>query len=157
VKVCGTGRLRDCVRYREGGAVNALDFVDLGYPTTYGLSGDAAILILRCLIQEAALAGDFVFVELGGDLLEAGAPYMIAATEATQACGVVLCVNDAMGALEGLRRLNEVGVREVWIVSLRQNAHALSERLCGTPVFDLLKTADVTMLGQRVFGTMGIT
>ncbi len=128
VKVNGTGRSVDVDRYRAAGACFVHDFVDAGYPTTYGVPGGEYDALVAHLVSLALRCGDIVIIEIGGDLLEECAIRTITAAARWEA-PVVLLVNDGLGALAGLRLLRELGITDVAIATMRQNVFTLASRL----------------------------
>lgn len=140
VKACGTGRARDLAAYREAGADTVTDFVDGGLVSTYGVGAERFRAVLAALVEHAAARADLVIVEIGGDFLDARAPEALALLSEAGA-EVAMVVNDAMGALEGLRRLANLGRRPLAVATLRQNPAALAERL-GQPAERVIHPAD---------------
>jgi dethiobiotin synthetase len=128
IKAAGTGRMQDNFRYLDAGAELVLDFVDAGWPSTYNIPEHTYKEILTSLIDMASRQAGFVFVELGGDLFEARVPEAISIAVELSA-PVLLCVNDALGAVAGLEILTKAGVREQEIATMRQNPLALQHRL----------------------------
>ncbi|HEV2150643.1 MAG TPA: hypothetical protein VGR37_24810 [Longimicrobiaceae bacterium] len=128
IKACGTGRLRDLLRYADAGAHYVTDFVEAGWPSTYNLDPDTYRSVLEELVDAAARRADVVFVEMGGDLLEAGAPTAVEVA-GRRAAPMVYVVNDALGAIAGLEILGRSGMTRVVVASMRQNQHALAQRL----------------------------
>lgn len=128
IKACGTGRARDVLHYRAANYDVATDFVDAGMVSTYGVPPRAFTMMLRTLIHHCEERADLVVVEIGGDFLEARAPEALAVM-ADMAAHSLMMVNDAMGALEGLRQLRELGRSPLRIGTFRQNPHALAARL----------------------------
>jgi hypothetical protein len=135
VKACGTGRLVDRLRYTAAGAHCALDFVDAGLATTYGTARETFIAMFERIIAATDAVSDLVLVELGGDLLEAGAPYALERISQWQA-PLLLVVNDALGALASLDLLHKVGIETIQVATLRQNPWAMARRLGLSKVFD---------------------
>ncbi|HEX5493383.1 MAG TPA: hypothetical protein VFX70_02265 [Mycobacteriales bacterium] len=128
VKACGTGRAKDVLSYRDAGYDVVTDFVDAGLASTYRVPVWQFRAVLRALVAHCDARADLIVVEIGGDLLEARAPDALAAL--VEAGGqVLMMVNDAMGALEGLRRLRGLGVEPRLVGAFRQNPRALAERL----------------------------
>jgi hypothetical protein len=74
IKATGTGRTKDLNSYVRVGADIALDYVDLGYPSTYGISSQEFNIVLRQLLKLCEQESGLAVVELGGDLLEANVP-----------------------------------------------------------------------------------
>ncbi|MFC9438721.1 hypothetical protein [Nocardia sp. NPDC057030] len=140
VKACGTGRARDRLHYRDANYDVVTDFVDAGMASTYDVDVERFRAMLRTLIRHGADRADLVVVEIGGDLLEARAPEALQIM-AESAASCVLLTNDAMGACDGLRRLDALGRPPLRIGSLKQNPRSLADRL-GVPLETILELGD---------------
>jgi hypothetical protein len=155
VKVCGTGRARDVLHYRAANYDVVTDFVDAGLPSTYRVPQRWFQSMVHTLVEYSADRADLVVVEIGGDLLEARAPEALEVmAELGGTC--VLMVNDAMGALEGLRRLAALGLDPLLIGTLRQNPIALADRL-GKPPDQITEPGDARALGRFVDQVLSAT
>jgi hypothetical protein len=132
IKACGTGRARDRLHYLAANYDVTADFVDAGLASTYRVPAERFRGMLRTLIHHCADRADVVVVEIGGDLLEGRAPEALEImAELDAPC--VLMANDAMGAADGLRRLDALGRRPLRIGSLKQNPLSLADRLAVAP------------------------
>jgi hypothetical protein len=132
IKACGTGRLRDVLRYQDSGANCVADFVDVGLPSTYGIPDERYAHAMNKLVSDVTKHSSLAIIELGGDLLEHSAQTALHLLSPLNPL-IFLCVNDALGAIEGQRLLDEAGFSYVVIATMRQNLEALSMRL-GVPV-----------------------
>jgi hypothetical protein len=151
VKACGTGRLKDKLRYSTAGAQWIADFVDAGLPTTYGLDDDRILTSLQTLLSSAYVCGcDVVLVEIGGDPLEAGAPALLRALSAMRS-EIVFVTGDALAAMSGLSILSDIGFSEIAVASMRQNAHSLAKRLKIERAYDVGSGQDAKDILQRHF------
>jgi hypothetical protein len=130
IKVCGTGSNRDKRAMLDANYDCAVDFVDCGLATTYEIEPRRFAGVLTAMLNFCQAEADLVVSEIGGDFLEANAPEALRVL-AHLAPACVLQVNDAMGALEGLRRLQALGLRPLAIGSFRQNLATLTARLAG--------------------------
>ena len=128
MKACGTGRMRDRRSYLSACYDVGIDFVDFGLPSTYGLGAHEIHDMLTKMLSYCFEHTDVCVVELGGDFLEAGAPEILAGLAGLGA-KVILVVNDAMGAMEGMARLGTIGCNLWALGSYRQNLESLSQRL----------------------------
>lgn len=128
IKACGTGRAKDCLNYLVSNYDVAVDFVDAGMASTYGVPVKQFRAMLYTLIHHCSERADLVVVEIGGDFLEARAPEALAIMAELDA-HCVMMVNDAMGAIEGLRQLDSLGRKPLMIGSLKQNPRAPADRL----------------------------
>lgn len=66
-KLTGTSRMKDLFRMKSAGAVEALDFLDAGRPSTYGLSTEEIEAIHRALAAELAGSSVDVIVSEAAD------------------------------------------------------------------------------------------
>jgi nucleoside-triphosphatase THEP1 len=148
IKGCGTGRAKDVLNYRAANYDVVTDFVDAGMPSTYGVAPQRFRAMLHTLIEHCAERADVVVVEIGGDFLEAQAPEALKIM-AELGAHCVMMVNDAMGALEGLRRLHELGREPLMIGTFKQNLHALADRL-EVPAERVINSADDDALHRLV-------
>jgi hypothetical protein len=149
IKACGTGRLRDPLRYADSGAQVTVDFVEAGWPTTYNIPAAEFTAMLDQLIGLCQSRTDITFIEVGGDLLEACAPEAIAIAVELRA-PAVLCVNDAIGAAAGMRQLTDARLQSVMICSMNQNQMALAERLRVEHVVDPQAPSDIDFALARL-------
>lgn len=134
-KLCGTGRRRDCFEYLDAGAVSAQDFVDMGFATTYGMSGDAFAEIAQALITRSLSVADAAVAEIGGDITDKQAQRAL--REAADFSPViVLLSNDPPGMINGLSICRNISPRHVFCGTIRQNTLTLSERT-GEPCVDV--------------------
>ncbi|KPW98507.1 MULTISPECIES: hypothetical protein [Pseudomonas syringae group] len=129
IKVCGTGRMKDYLNFADANYDVVLDFVHCGLPTTYGVEKDVICSSFVTLLHAAAQSADLIVIEIGGDLLEAGADLILPLITKINGLSIVLLVNDAMGAQEGVRILTSLSKAPDVIASYRQNLSALSARL----------------------------
>jgi hypothetical protein len=152
VKACGTGRLRDCLAYRDSGAKRVADFVDFGWPSTYNIPTQTYLNVMQQML--AAMGGlDIVFVEIGGDMLEGRAPEALEELSGLPALPV-LCANDAMGAAMGLCILGKHGWKDVAVVSHRQNLKCLQRRLGGVTTLDTADGPELARLASSLLGKL---
>jgi hypothetical protein len=151
IKACGTGRAKDCLNYRAANYDVVTDFVDAGMPSTYGVPEARFRAMLHTLIEHCAERADLVVVEIGGDFLEARAPEALdVMAELNGQC--VMMVNDAMGAIEGLRILRALGRQPLVIGTFKQNLRALADRL-GVPADRVVNSSDAAAL-RRVLAEL---
>lgn len=151
IKACGTGRAKDRLNYRAANYDLVTDFVDAGMPSTYGVPPTSFRAMLHTLIEHCAQRVDLVVVEIGGDLLEARAPEALdIMAELDGRC--VMMVNDAMGAMEGLRILGALGRPPLAIGTFKQNLRALADRLA-VPAEHVITSNDDAALA-RIAGVL---
>ena len=100
-----------------------MDFVDFGYPTTYGLGENEYIDLLKMMIHSVALY-DYVVVEIGGDILNHITKIIVDYFDKMGSKNF-LVVNDAMGAITGIGLMkNNTG-----IFSWKQNIYSLKQKI----------------------------
>jgi hypothetical protein len=140
IKACGTGRPKDSIVHRSANYDHVVDFVDAGWPTTYGIGADDYLNLLSGMLRYALAKAEIVVVEVGGDFLDARAPETLSYLVGRGArCGIV--VNDAMGALEGMRRLRALGADPFAVSCFQQNLVSLAQRL-GMPEERVMDSKD---------------
>jgi hypothetical protein len=150
LKVCGTGRLKDKLNYRDSGGNICLDFVDAGWPTTYNMSQADYKAMFEKLYNYAKSDSDIIIFEAGGDLVDGNAQEAISFAKLLQA-KKVLVVNDAMGALTGLDVLDYQADREnIFIASWKQNPFALAQRLNVPKVVNASESNDLQLIFEGV-------
>jgi uncharacterized NAD-dependent epimerase/dehydratase family protein len=148
LKAVGTGRLRDILSYKDAGAANVVDFVSMGWPTTYNVPVAEYRRLFERMLIRGSTGNKFVFIEIGGDLLTEAAGVVLDEAGRRSAIGI-LCANDAMGAMTGLRLFAEASVPVSIISTFRQNQQAMAERLGWTSVvnaFDQEAMAEVATI-----------
>ncbi|MEM8814470.1 MAG: molybdopterin-guanine dinucleotide biosynthesis protein MobB [Pseudomonadota bacterium] len=140
VKATGTGSGNDVWSYADAGAEVTLDFVDVGYPSTYRVP---QIEIQACFdrLLAATRADDNVdvtVVEIADGLLHFETSDLVAsAAFKRQVKHVVFAAGEAMGALAGVERLNRIGVTPLAITGLLTAsglAASEAETFTGVPV-----------------------
>jgi hypothetical protein len=147
IKACGTGSNRDKQAMLDASYDCAIDFVDCGLATTYEISPHRYASALNAMLAFCQARSDLVVTEIGGDFLEGNAPEALRIlSNLNAAC--VLQVSDAMGALEGLRRLRSLGVKPLAIGCFRQNLESLNARI------EAEGYSDILVLDNRDVGAM---
>lgn len=138
-KVTGTGSGNDYWSMCDAGAGQVLDFTDMGYASTAGLSVDeieqsAVSLIAHC----AAAAPDVIVVEVADGLLQRETAGLLGAKAFRGAVDAMLfAAADAMGAISGRDWLLRQGVQLIGVsglvtaspLSSREAAAAIGEPL----------------------------
>lgn len=112
-KVTGTGAGGDFWLMEDAGARRVLDFGDAGYPSTYRLSPAAVKQVFVTLLDHLNQAGtDAIVIEVADGLLQTETADLVASDLfAHFVDGVLFAAGDALGALYGLQRLAEWGLR----------------------------------------------
>jgi len=113
-KLTGVAAQRDTLNMADHGAVHTLSFVDLGLPSTAGMSdvGPYARRLLRWLETEAGQELDVVVAEAGDGIIGSyGVESILTDTEfMAHVQAHVLCANDLVAAWGGLAWLRERGI-----------------------------------------------
>ena len=121
IKATGTGAGNDLWCYRDAGAHRILDFTDAGYPSTY-LVPRAEILACFNRLLSAAYSDreiDLIVVEIADGLLHFETADLVA-SEAfqNQVDHVLFAAGEAMGAVAGVERLHNAGVKPIALSGL---------------------------------------
>lgn len=149
IKICGTGRLRDKLNYKDVGCNISFDFVDAGYVSTYGIDRDEYNEMLYRLYDCCKNFVDLIIFEVGGDLFEGNADLAIEFSNKLEAIRV-LVVNDAMGAICGMNILDYNNTKDrTYIASWKQNNIALQNRLGIYKTFNTSDILDVSLILKR--------
>lgn len=146
-KVFGTGRLRDKLSFCDAGYDYALDFVDFGFATTYGISDLDIAYFVNDMIDECQSKADVVCIEIGGDLIEHGVCAVLDAIP-NQNVSFILAANDPMGAREGIRILEQRGHKVIAVSCFRQNLSSFAKRLGmpGLHIVDALNGDNMSLI-----------
>jgi hypothetical protein len=99
------------------------------------------------MLASAGAGADIVFTELGGDLLGGRAPDALGVLLPGKP-RVMLCVNDAMGAMWGLQMFRLRGATEVAVSCFKQNRASLARRL-GIPLVIDAEDPEALVLAVR--------
>ncbi len=153
-KIAGTGRLKDSLVHMDAGARVIKDFVDFGFPSTYGVSAEKYQRFLNDLLGLREIQdSEFVLMEVGGDLLEANAPEALAFS-ARMGFQNILVANDAMGASMGVQMITSAGIplSHLHVGCLKNNSYSMERRL-GQKVFAIGKSDDMSELGGKLLSS----
>lgn len=160
-KLAGAGNLDDLLSLREHGAKYTFDFVENGLITTYGdvdKVGESVVEVAKGILNHLGENGpDVIVAELGGDILGANVPAILADEEIIEATSAMILVPSdifaAAGALSYLRDrgfLHEIDVAQPLknpAISQKRARNVLHERL-----YDCEHTEDLTDLVKRTLG-----
>jgi hypothetical protein len=147
LKATGTSSFAEIATYLDFGAVQALDCVDFGVPTTYpsgrdGIGDIFANALDFCLSRSA----DALVVECGGDVLGANVPEFLTCLTARRShLKIVLAAADAFGAMGAKQTLAKIGLSISLITGPCTDTPALRERtesLCGISAMNLARDPD---------------
>ncbi len=110
LKVTGVALRRDTLEMQDYGAVSAVSFADVGFPSTIDV--DVVRGAWGCLVDAAARRPDLLVVELGDGLMGQYGVKEVLQSEgiAAVARAIVLSANDPVGAWGGQQLLAEMGL-----------------------------------------------
>ncbi len=109
-KLTGTSRMKDLFRMKTAGAVDAVDFLDAGWPSTSGLSTEDLEAIYRALASELTGRGvDVIVMEAADGVFERETERILASREIMKdAAMVVACATDSVSAYGMITYLESV-------------------------------------------------
>ncbi len=99
-KLTGTSRMKDLFMMKSAGAYEAVDFLDAGRPSTYGLSSEELDEIHRALVGELAGRGiDVIVMEAADGVFERETEYILASRQIMKdVTMIVACATDSVSA-----------------------------------------------------------
>ena len=110
-KLAGAGNYDDILNLHEAGAKDFLDFVDAGLVSTYGYEGETVVSVAKGILNR--LVGkqpEVIIAELGGDLVGANVPAILADRQIRKATSAIILVpSDIMAAEGALHHLKDFG------------------------------------------------
>lgn len=138
LKLTGTGSGGDLWRYKDAGAIEALDFGDVGLASTAGMdirTLDAAIGRLCAAVSSQA---DIIVAEIADGILQRETSSLLQSSGLRARIGsIIFAASDPLGAIAGVELLSNWGL-EVSAVSGLLTASPLAVRefqsFCSTPV-----------------------
>lgn len=146
-KVTGTGSGGDYWVMLDAGAQAMLDFTDAGLASTFGVDMPVVEQTMVNLIDHLTHRGSgSILIEVADGLLQYETAHLLG-SEAFQerVDGVVFAAADAMGAIAGVARLQELGLPVVAVAGrLTRSPLAVAETQaeCGVPVLTLTELSD---------------
>lgn len=156
-KTNGSGNIRDKYSMRDAGAHFYLDYVDFGMVTTYAVSPEEYLGVLKGLLTEAERTEpDVLILECGGDVMWGNIPALLNDPEINQnfAAGV-MCSTDYMAAYGAYKFTREQGVAVPIMFDApigketfyRKQAF---ERMVGSKVYDVMDVSEKILLMNRL-------
>lgn len=152
-KSTGTGAGNDPMIYVDGGAAKVLDFTDFGYPTTFKLDFEQVRSLTVNLVDAMAETDtDVVVVEIADGVYQGETARLL--RDPLFQCvvdRVVFAAGDALGAVAGVRELQEAGldvaaVSGVLTSSPLATAEANQVLACaGVPVIDTYELTEAAV------------
>ncbi len=112
MKVTGTGAGGDPFLFADAGAAEVLDFTDAGYASTYRVPVAKLAEAFTTLHGELAARGvDAIVVEIADGILQQETAALLREPVVAQRTGgMVFAAGDALGAVNGVTRLRELGL-----------------------------------------------
>ncbi|XNS28072.1 DUF1611 domain-containing protein [Citricoccus nitrophenolicus] len=152
-KSTGTGAGNDPMIYVDGGAAKVLDFTDFGYPTTFRLDFEQVRSLTVNLVDAMAETDtDVVVVEIADGVYQGETARLLRDPLFQSVVDrVVFAAGDALGAVAGVRELQEAGldvaaVSGVLTSSPLATAEANQVLACaGVPVIDTYELTEATV------------
>jgi hypothetical protein len=108
-KVTGTASLKDILNMNDAGASHYTDFTLLGHPSTYMLESSLLLHIFNSLdLKYANNPKNFWVVEFADGIIQRETRVLLLTDEVrSRIHRLILCANDAFGAIGGLKILEE--------------------------------------------------
>jgi hypothetical protein len=111
IKATGAGGVMDSIQHAAGGARETLDHVDAGLITTHGDADEVREQVPLVFRAAQDRGVDVIIAELGGDLVSAGNPEILAIPEILDNARLMLVIcNDALAAA-GVQHINDTRLR----------------------------------------------
>ena len=111
-KVTGTASLKDILHMNDAGADPFADFTYLGYPSTYMLSEEQILNVFNTLdLKYANNPKNYWVVEFADGIVQRETNMLLNSPQVrSRIHKLVLCANDAFGAIGGLNTLKSMGL-----------------------------------------------
>ncbi|HJT59506.1 MAG TPA: hypothetical protein VJ761_23560 [Ktedonobacteraceae bacterium] len=157
-KLAGAGEYADLLSLRDVGANPTWDFVDEGLPTTYRVPDQLAVpTIKRVLNRMGEEQPDVIVAELGGDILGASVPDILADPEIRAITKALILVPSDMLAAYGTVTIlqNTAFPAPIYLGQPIRNPKASRERarlLLQQPMFDCMNPDDLSKLVKNELG-----
>jgi hypothetical protein len=138
-KLTGAARYRDMLSWKDAGAAQVFDFVDVGLPSTVCPPQDFAELLRELLSKIAATGPDVLVAEAGASPLEPYNGSVAMEMIDAQVRMMVLCASDPYAVL-GVQ--HAFGRKPDLVCGPAANTEAAVElvgKLCGVPALNLLR------------------
>lgn len=154
-KLTGTGRLRDILAMQDAGADRCMDFPHVGLASTYTNKTDVALAAERILGILSAAASDVIIAELGGDIIEANIPHLLAEPNFLKSVRSIVHVSgDVLGMMGSIDYYRQLGVDKPIYLTLPKGRNNLATqerlRVFGMTAFDCLVAADCDRIADAV-------
>jgi hypothetical protein len=150
-KLTGTASARDFSSYRDAGAAPVVDFLDVGLPSTVGVSPTQLQELVGTLAGHVRAADvDVAVLEIADGLLQPETAVLLEKlSEWLGPCEIALTVNESLGALAGVERLRALGHEPVAIAGTITNSPLALREVEAACAVPCVPTAQ---LGRRLVG-----
>lgn len=114
-KLTGTAAGRDCWLMLDAGALPVYDFVDCGFPSTFGCTLDELHLIFETIVSNLTSEQvDYIVLEIADGLLQAETASLLQSREFTDRIDAfVYAAADPLSAMGGLSCFRSVGIEPI--------------------------------------------
>lgn len=155
-KLTGAAQFRDMLSWKDAGAANVFDFVDVGLPSTVCPPSEFAGLLTQLLSKIAATGPDILVAEAGASPLEPynGSVAMEMIDDKVRM--MVLCASDPYAVL-GVQ--HAFGRKPDLVCGPAANTDAaieLVDKLCGVPALNLLRRRARPALQKMLKDCIGV-
>lgn len=158
IKLTGTIYTKDKDLAFDMGADLVTDFGEMGYPSTYMCSSEELLNLYSSLMaQVMPIRPDFVIMEIADGIFQRETAMLLGEQSFMNTIsGVVFSCADSLSAIQGLRSLEESGIRPLALSGLFTASPLLIEEVqerCHLPVFtieELAAGAMVPLLSHEV-------
>ena len=157
-KLAGAGEYADLLSLRDAGAEPTLDFVDMGLPTTYDVPDNQVVPVIKGVLNRLGeYVPDVIVAELGGDILGASVPDILADPEIrARTKSLVLIPSDMLAAYGAIAILKETGfpapISLGYPIKNQQASMVRARTLLKLPMFDCMKEEDLGLFVDAVLG-----
>jgi molybdopterin-guanine dinucleotide biosynthesis protein len=98
-KLTGTSRMKDLFRMKAAGAVDVVDFLDAGWPSTCDLSSEDLEAIYRAIVGRLSSTTDVIVAEAADGIFQHETELILASREIMAGVGmIVACATDSVSA-----------------------------------------------------------
>jgi hypothetical protein len=120
IKLTGTATGKDTWSMLDAGACVALDFIDGGFPSTYGCSTDELLSLHDLLVSRAAsMEASWIVIEIADGILQSETAALLRSSRFTNTVDAwVFAAGDPLGAVGGLQVLRDWGISPIAISGL---------------------------------------
>ncbi len=158
-KLAGVGDREDLLKLQNSGAELIFDFVDAGLVTTYKVPEKVVVEVAKGILNHLGKRKPGAIVaELGGDILGANVPAILADKEIRDAASAMILVpSEIFAAYGALRYLEDRGfpTNRVYVAQPKKNPETSQERardILHCDLYDCEKEKDLASLVEKILG-----